>query len=990
MGNPDSIRFVPGIVVLLSAAALASHPPPDALTEQSVSQWSAQAASASAAVFDDATRVQVNAWSIRLETDAPFDCRMWAPAARDADWDLTPVARIQFWVYAINTNLSFQNQSPWVAVGSSTGQWEYRPSYDLLNDARNTWLHIDIPLAGDSFWQRTQVGSPSLTDIDFIEIHADTWGAGFTLWVDGLTFDETPALPDGLMALAGDNRVALAWRPYVAGTSFGYFAVYRDTSAFSSVAGMTPIATLSSAATTTFIDATAANGTGYHYAVTAVSAGGQEETDVASVGPRTPRSETDLQVMYIGRTPRYPRYDPSYTVHTITEPSGYGPYVFTSATGLGSGQTAGTQRFPNAGDVVTYTAHVRNRGTTPVAGPVGVTWRYDGAVVGASTIAGPLVPGATGTSSIMRVWDGQPHEVGFSIDAPDDRPTNNTLMIDSNAVGFLSFVDQTYIEDFRERTPQYPQAATDDFADWLHRHMAEMNRLFTETGSVKRIRFDRLEVLDDYAVDPSVTRIDYAIFPFRYRAGDGDLRTAGYYRANVDIDYGLLHEKGHQLGLIDIYRLDLPGARNHVSGRGYLAVPGLMHGVSDFLSAHSALAMNHWADLAHGYFGQYMYAMPDAVRVRFVGIDGAPLADATVKLYQKVEVPGQGELIPNQVKAQGVTDANGVWALPNVPIDPNLVPTTFAGDTLRANPFGYVAVIGTNGLLHFRVEKDGAVDYAWLEITEVNNAYWQGQTVVATFERQVAVGGPVQVVPPPDMTEFNAADWVAWAAGSSPNGTFVVDDATPGLHPVGGASIKFVTDGGFDTAVRYPGTFTAHWDLSGANTLNVYLRTANANLAFQGGSPWIRLGDNDNNYFEYRYYVNGGPFDLLNETRDQWRSYSIPLDAPANPGTGWGRQIVGTPSMDDIRSVEIHADTWGAGFVMWIDGLSFDPQPCILGDLNADGLRNGVDVQRFVAAMMGGGGALAVCAGDFDQNGVVNSADVAPFVACVLDVGACP
>ena len=91
----------------------------------------------------------------------------------------------------------------------------------------------------------------------------------------------------------------------------------------------------------------------------------------------------------------------------------------------------------------------------------------------------------------------------------------------------------------------------------------------------------------------------------------------------------------------------------------------------------------------------------------------------------------------------------------------------------------------------------GIAGGAWLDLAEVNTAYWQGQTEVAIFERQVAVGGPIQFVPPTDMAELNAADWVAWAEGSDPLNTYVVDETGAGLHPVGAGSIKFVTNAAF-------------------------------------------------------------------------------------------------------------------------------------------------------------------------------------------------
>lgn len=989
-------NLLPNAALLLLAAttAVAVPPPaPDALTEQSAASWSAVADGGFSAVLtNDSVQNQVGGWALKLDTTAPFDCYFWTPQARNANWDLSAVSRLQFWVYAVNTNTGFQGHSPWIILGSNGGTIRYQPNYDLLNDARNVWYFIDIPVGGNSTWQRTDTGPVTLADVDYIEIHADTWEAGFQLWVDGLTFEDTPPPVSDLTAIAGNAKVSLAWPAQPPVAAFSHFAVYRSTSAFTSVAGMTPIATIANSAATSHEDATAVNGVSYHYAVTVVATGGAEETQVESVGPRTPRNETDLQVVYIERTPKYPRYDPIYTGYTITEPSGFGPYFFTAATGLGSGQTAGTQRFPNIGQTVTYTAHVRNRGTNSIAGPISVAWSYDGSPIGSTNIPGPLAPGQVASVSINRTWDGQAHDLNFTINLPDVRAGNNALTIDTNAVGFLSYIDQTYAEEFREDTLNYPLAETDDFIDWLNYHMQVFNDMFAAANSNKRVRFDKLEMLTDFAPDPSVATINYAIFPFRYRHTEfgGGLRTTGYYHSDVDIDFGLLHEKGHQLGLIDIYRFDLPGSNNLASGRGYVAVPCLMHGVDDFLSLNSALAMNHWYSKAHGYYGQYMYSLPQNVTMRFLNPDGEPIEGATVKMYQKVEVPGQGEIIPNQVKATGVTNANGEWTLPNVPINPAQVPTTFAGDTLNANPFGYIAVVGTNGVLHFRVEKDGAVDYAWLDVLEVNNAYWQGETVNAVFDRLVAVGGPVQPFPPPELTENNAVDWSAGADSSSPQATFVVDETTPSLVQVGQASIKFVTDGGFDAWVRYPNGLAAQWDLSSAVSIKIRLRTVNANIGFQGGSPWIRLGDNENNYFEYRYYQAGNPIDLLNETRNVWRSYTIPLNAPTSPFNGWGRTIVGTPSFDNIQYFEMHADTWGAGFTMWVDGLMFDPPPCMKGDFNADGVRNGLDVALFTDAFLGGASAFDVCAGDFSGNQALDVADVDGFVQCVLDAGGCP
>jgi hypothetical protein len=62
-----------------------------------------------------------------------------------------------------------------------------------------------------------------------------------------------------------------------------------------------------------------------------------------------------------------------------------------------------------------------------------------------------------------------------------------------------------------------------------------------------------------------------------------------------------------------------------------------------------------------------------------------------------------------------------------------------------------------------------------------------------------------------------------------------------------------------------------------------------------------------------------------------------------------------------------------------------EPNPCpcpLLGDLNADGTVDGLDIQAFVDCVIGGG-TNCRC-GDFDHSGVVDTADVAGFISALL------
>ncbi len=235
-----------------------------------------------------------------------------------------------------------------------------------------------------------------------------------------------------------------------------HYAVYRDTQPFTSVEGMTPIATVAGADPNEYLDGTAVNGTSYHYAVTSVLGGGGEVKTVSSVGPRTPYDETDLQVVSVSRTPRYPRYDVQYTWYEVTDPNGFGPYGFGAATGLGGGQDENTQRWPDVGDPVTYTATVRNRATNPWSGALAATWRVDGGVVGTPSQSVTLEPGDLATFTIIVAWDGASHDVSFTIDVVDDRLENNSLSINTKSVAFLSYIDRSRMEEFREETAGYP------------------------------------------------------------------------------------------------------------------------------------------------------------------------------------------------------------------------------------------------------------------------------------------------------------------------------------------------------------------------------------------------------------------------------------------------------------------------------------------------------------------------------------------------------
>lgn len=178
------------------------------------------------------------------------------------------------------------------------------------------------------------------------------------------------------------------------------------------------------------------------------------------------------------------------------------------------------------------------------------------------------------------------------------------------------------------------------------------------------------------------------------------------------------------------------------------------------------------------------------------------------------------------------------------------------------------------------------------------------------------VAGPAQsfeMAPPNDMTEPGQSEWMALASDGMP--TTVSWDSTTKM--TGNASLKVVTESGFDVNIHRwpPDNKIAAWNLTNRTILNVSFYADNTNSGgFQNFS--IRLGNDFGGYYEYVASAS-----LLTNAIGKWQTYQVPLKG----STTWKRTTVGNVSMNDISYVEIHPDTWGGGFTLWIDNLSFYP-----------------------------------------------------------------
>jgi hypothetical protein len=120
------------------------------------------------------------------------------PRTRDAGWNLSGKTRATFWMRAQNSNIpGFQEPGPVLRLLGKDGEIRLQPSggRNLLvgqpfNEARWTWMPVEIPLRGDADWEAKTTGTVSLERIEALSISLDSWGGDpFTVWLDGLTFE---------------------------------------------------------------------------------------------------------------------------------------------------------------------------------------------------------------------------------------------------------------------------------------------------------------------------------------------------------------------------------------------------------------------------------------------------------------------------------------------------------------------------------------------------------------------------------------------------------------------------------------------------------------------------------------------------------------------------------------------------------------------------------------------------------------------------------
>ncbi len=450
----------------------------------------------------------------------------------------------------------------------------------------------------------------------------------------------------------------------------------------------------------------------------------------------------DLDVTYISRTPTYKSYCVRYTDAGL-------PYLCPG--------TENEKRWPDPGEVVTFTAHVRNKGGA--ASPsFSYRWLVDGVEVATGTLPG-LHPGDEATATYAWPWghtlDGDrlmgEHTIRFETD-PDNAiaeafESNNALEDPTYAKGFIIAITPEMVAAYDVPIKAgIPWSAE----DWIQKQIKMMNSDFrmstyptVPSGAGERVRVDRIVIT-------STSPVNTGDYDGGWFIDQDYRRVSGFYDSAIDVDWGLIHELGHQIGLIDLYRIGASAPKVDVRTRdggvtnfGFSwANPGIMgggdvspHHSNRLYSSHSATALDRQKGYRSGYYGTYQYAIPQQVRLKLLDDTENPAPGVQVVFYRR----NADETVDDTPEFTATTGADGVCLLPNLPVSAT---TTRLGQTLHANPFGTVDVVGTRNIGLLKFAKGEHEEFHWFDITRLNLAYWAGDIISHTFTFTTHVPGP--------------------------------------------------------------------------------------------------------------------------------------------------------------------------------------------------------------------------------------------------------
>ncbi|HPD13642.1 MAG TPA: right-handed parallel beta-helix repeat-containing protein [Planctomycetota bacterium] len=181
----------------------------DAATEGSAGQpaagvaragrWSFHAPEGTRVVFRDSCEALVGRLSLEARVEPYAGGEVELLYSPDRPLDLRSKSRLAFWLRRrIEGVFGFKGANPVLRLYGPGGHVTCAPVGDANriehaenpNEAREGWLLLAIPLAGDAHWQRAAAGEGSLGAVERVGLQFRAANpAPFTLWLDGLFFE---------------------------------------------------------------------------------------------------------------------------------------------------------------------------------------------------------------------------------------------------------------------------------------------------------------------------------------------------------------------------------------------------------------------------------------------------------------------------------------------------------------------------------------------------------------------------------------------------------------------------------------------------------------------------------------------------------------------------------------------------------------------------------------------------------------------------------
>lgn len=483
----------------------------------------------------------------------------------------------------------------------------------------------------------------------------------------------------------------------------------------------------------------------------------------------------DLSVTFIERTPEYSRYDNRGNAYVRATVDGHESGVL-----MNPGE-ATSKKWPSDGEEVTYTAHIKNVGDQPSNG---FRWQWSNVFSNADSgeFTGTLLPGNETVVTFKTRFrnehgDHRTMPIGLRVtpNGTDALQGNNYLQVQANALNLGIWVDQGTYDLY---SSQVNGVGSKSFEDWIQWQFRIWNDVFlrhsrfaaAEDGSRESVRIGRITIVPNGSLAGS-TRLPGDQPNLVYDGEWGFDSTRSEYRAHIEqvrrkVDRALLFELSRQIGIADLGAMSVRpfgslSVRLTVDGRtparGTMDMyAGLMHGgdtrndllipfrlpmpftpsddityispmfkPTDLYARTDIVGLNSRVGFRGGFYGEYLYSIPQSNAVHVTDRSGKPLPKGTVAFYQMKD-----GAIPDGEPDFVVDFENGIGQMPNRPTGIPTGFTTLTKHTLAPNPLGRFDVMGKNGVFLIRLDYAGITEWQWLKVWQMYDLANRGGSTV--------------------------------------------------------------------------------------------------------------------------------------------------------------------------------------------------------------------------------------------------------------------